>query len=113
MKESEDLKKKSYKRVMIKDASREDLGNNVQVLGYVKKGSESESILLNDNTGEIEVVIKNLEFPFQENHLINVFAEVKPTMEGERKLIAHFFQNMEGLNFDHYKKLYEMKKELI
>ena len=98
---------------MIKDLEKMDVGSQVQIIGFVKETIEEENIILDDRTGEIEISIKNLKFPFKTDDLVNVFAMVKPTMEGEKKLEAIFFQDMSNLNFEHFQKIYDMKKEWI
>ncbi|MHA1106165.1 MAG: hypothetical protein ACTSPN_10680 [Promethearchaeota archaeon] len=97
---------------MIKDLKNMEIGSQVQIIGFVK-GNIEENIILDDRTGEITINIKKLKFPFKTDDLVNVFAIVKPTMEGEKKLEAIFFQDMSNLNFDHFQKLHDMKKELI
>ena len=105
--------KSSAKRIMIKDLSNEDLGNNVQVVGYIKDIIDQSSFSLTDKTGELIVENKSEEFPYKTNDLINVYAVVEPTMEGELKLKSQFIQNMKDLNFENYIKIYEIKKDLI
>ncbi|MHA1372808.1 MAG: hypothetical protein ACTSR7_00790 [Promethearchaeota archaeon] len=112
MEENRDNQKISAKRVMIKDLKNMEIGSQVQIIGFVK-GNIEENIILDDRTGEITINIKKLKFPFKTDDLVNVFAIVKPTMEGEKKLEAIFFQDMSNLNFDHFQKLHDMKKELI
>lgn len=102
----------SAKRLMIKDLEKMEIGSQVQIMGFVKGNIKEENIILDDRTGEITINIKKLKFPFKTGDLINVFANVEPTMEGEKKLEAIFFQDMSNLNFEHYQKLYDMKKEL-
>ena len=43
--------KSSAKRVMIKDLNNEDIGNSVQIVGYVKEILDQSSFLLTDKTG--------------------------------------------------------------
>ena len=112
MEENRDNQKISAKRVMIKDLKEMEIGSQVQIIGFVK-GNIEGNIILDDRTGEITINIKKLKFPFKKDDLVNVFAMVKPTMEGEKKLEAIFFQDMSNLNFDHFQKLYDLKKELI
>jgi uncharacterized protein YdeI (BOF family) len=113
MEENKDKLKTSAKRVMIKDLEQVEIGSSIQIMGFVKGNIEGQKIILDDKTGEITIHIKKLKFPFKTGDIVNVFANVKPTMEGEKKLEALFFQDMTGLNFEHYQTLYEMKKELI
>ena len=105
--------KKSAKRMMIKDLSNEDIGNSVQVVGYIKKIMDQSTLLLTDQTGDLTIEIDNEELPYEVNDLICVYAEVEPTMEGELKLKGLFIQNMKGLNFENYKEIYELRKDLI
>lgn len=112
----EDIKadeKRSAKRVMIKDLSNEEIGNNVQVIGHIKEIIDQSSFLLTDTTGELTVEMESGATPFKVNDLINVYALAKPTMEGEIKLEGLFIQDMKGLNFENYKKIYDLKKGLI
>ncbi|MHA1192680.1 MAG: hypothetical protein ACTSP9_10340 [Promethearchaeota archaeon] len=113
MEENRDSQRISAKHVMIKDLKKMEIGSQVQITGFVKGNIEEEKIILDDRTGEITINIKKLKFPFKTDDLVNVFAMVKPTMEGEKKLEAIFFQDMSNLNFDHFQKLYDLKKELI
>jgi uncharacterized protein YdeI (BOF family) len=95
---------------MIVDVKSSD--NRVQITGYVKEIVENEYIILNDKTGDIKVNIKEVEFPFKKNDLINVFGELNITMEGEKEVGAEIIQDKNKLNFEYYQKLYEIKKEL-
>jgi len=113
MEENRKNQKISAKRVMIKDLEKMEIGSLVQIIGFVKGNIEEENIVLDDRTGEITINIKKLKFPFKTGDLVNVFAKAKPTMDGEKKLEAIFFQDMSNLNFEHFQKLYELKKELI
>ena len=99
--------------MMIKDLSNEDIGNSVQVVGYIKEIIDQTSFLLTDKTGELMVENENENFPYKKDDLINVYAIIEPTMEGELKLKSQFIQNMSGLNFENYTKIYELKKDLI
>ena len=105
--------KSSAKRVMIKDLNNEDIGNSVQIVGYVKEILDQSSFLLTDKTGELMVEYENDTLPYKKNDLINVYGLVQPTMEGELKLKSQFIQNMNDLNFRNYTKIYELKKDLI
>jgi uncharacterized protein YdeI (BOF family) len=105
--------KSSAKRIMIKDLSNQDIGNSVQVVGYINEITDPTSFLLTDKTGELMVENENKKLPYKKDDLINVYAMVEPTMEGELKLKSQFIQNMSGLNFENYTKIYELKKDLI
>ena len=105
--------KSSAKRVMIKDLNNEDIGNSVQIVGYVKEILDQSSFLLTDKTGELMVEYERDTLPYKKNDLINVYGLVQPTMEGELKLKSQFIQNMNDLNFRNYTKIYELKKDLI
>ena len=105
--------KTSAKRMMIKDLSNQDIGNSVQVVGYINEITDQTSFLLTDKTGELMVENENKNFHYKKDDLINVYAVVEPTMEGELKLKNQFIQNMSGLNFENYTKIYELKKDLI
>jgi len=113
MEGNRDTQKISAKRVMIKDFEKMEIGSDIQIMGFVKGNIEEETIVLDDRTGEITINIKNVKSPFKTGDLVNVFVNIKPTMDGEKKLEAIFFQDMTNLNFDHFQKLYDMKKELI
>lgn len=105
--------KKSAKRKMIKDLSNEDIGNSVQVVGFIKEIVDESTLLLSDQSGELIVEIEDEELPYEVKDLVCVYAGVEPTMEGELKLKSLFIQDMKGLNFENYKELYELKKDLI
>ena len=105
--------KNSAKRIMIKDLNNEDIGNNVQVVGYVKEILDQSSFLLTDKTGELMVEYESDTLAYKKNDLISVYALVQPTMEGELKLKCQFIQNMNDLNFENYTKIYELKKDII
>ncbi len=113
MEESQPNEKNSAKRMMIKDLRNEDIGNSVQILGYIKEITDQTSFVLTDKTGELRVELENENFSYQKDDLINVYAVIEPTMEGELKLKSQFIQNMNGLNFANYTKIYELKKDLI
>ncbi|MBY9005026.1 MAG: hypothetical protein KGD73_13700 [Candidatus Lokiarchaeota archaeon] len=112
MEDNRGNKKVSAQRVMIKDLEKMDIGSLVQIMGFVKEKID-EYINLDDKTGEITINIKKLKFPFKKGELVNVFTKIKPTMDGEKQFEAVFFQDMSNLNFEHFQKLYDMKKELI
>ena len=113
MEENKDNQKISAKRLMIKDLEKMEFGSLVQITGFIKSGIEEEKFILDDRTGKITISIKKLKFPFKTGDIVNVFTKIKPTMDGEQKFEAIFFQDMSNLNFEHYQKLYDMNKELI
>ena len=92
----------------VKDVNDKD--QRIQITGYVKNIVGDESFILDDNTGEISVSIKSVDFEFQENDLINVIGEI--VKEGDnRTLTAEIIQDMNKLNFEYYLKLYELRKK--
>ena len=92
----------------VKDVN--DTDHRIQITGYVKNIVEDEYFILDDNTGEISVSIKSVDFKFQENDLINVIGEI--VKEGNnRTLAAEITQDMNKLNFEYYLKLYESRKK--
>ncbi|MFX0011541.1 MAG: hypothetical protein ACFE9R_14605 [Candidatus Hermodarchaeota archaeon] len=95
---------------MIVDLKSSD--NRVQITGYIKEIVGDDYIILNDKTGDIKVNIKNIEFPFKQNDLINIIGELNITMGGEKEVGAEIIQNKKNLNFEYYQKLYDIKKEL-
>lgn len=95
---------------MIVDVKSSD--NRVQITGYVKEIVENDHIIINDKTGDIKVDIKNVDFPFKKDDLINAIGELNITMGGEKEVGAEIIQDKKNLNFEYYRKLYEIKKEL-
>ena len=95
---------------MINDVKSSD--SRIQITGYVKEIVENDYIILNDKTGDIKVDIKDVEFPFNKNDLINAIGELNITMGGEKEVGAEIIQDKNKLNFEYYQKLYEIKKEL-
>ena len=92
----------------VKDVN--DTDHRIQITGYVKNIVEDEYFILDDNTGEINISIKSVDFKFQENDLINVIGEI--VKEGDnRTLTAEIIQDMNKLNFEYYLKLYELRKK--
>ena len=95
---------------MIIDVKNTD--TRVQITGYVKDMVENDYIILNDKTGDIKVDIKEVEFSFKINDLINIIGELNINMGGEKEIGAEIIQDKKNLNFEYYQKLYEIKKEL-
>jgi len=104
------MSKQHAKQRIIKDIKDDDL--RIQITGYVKEIVDNENIILEDKTGEIEVIVKNVDFRFDKNDLINIFGEIEISMAGEKSLIADIIQDKKNLNFEYYQKLYEIKKQL-
>lgn len=104
------MSKQHAKQRIIKDIKDDDL--RIQVTGYVKEIIDNEHIILDDKTGELEVDVKNVDFRFDKNDLINIFGEIEISMAGEKSLIADIIQDKKNLNFEYYQKLYEIKKQL-
>ncbi len=99
----------SAKQRMIKDTKIDD--ERVQITGYVKNLVEGEQFVLGDNTGDIGVDIKNVDFNFKENDLINVIGDLVKEGNEIKMLRAEIIQDKNQLNFEYYKKLYELKKK--
>lgn len=92
-----------------------DINNNVdkriQVTGYIKNRINDELIVLDDKTGQINVKIIRIEdFNFKNNDLINVIGDLESI--GGQVINADIVQDMNKLNFEYYKKLYQIKKQL-
>ena len=96
---------------MIKDLKEDDL--RVQITGYIDAIDDNVSFLLQDGTGKIKVRIENVEFTFMKQDLVNVIGNIKYQEGVDPELEADIIQNMKNLNFEYYKKLYEIKKEFI
>ena len=99
------------KQRIIKDISNND--QRIQVTAYIKRKLDNEQILLNDKTGEINVIISDINnFDFKDNDLINVIGDLEVNKNGEKIIRADIIQDMNKLNFDYYQKIYQIKKEL-
>ena len=96
---------------MIKDIKNDDV--RIQITGYVKKLHENEDFILNDKTGQIRVNLKDVEFSFKNEDLVNVIGNLEISMSGEKSIMVEFVQDMNKLNLAYYEKLYEIKKELL
>lgn len=99
------------KQRMIKDLKEED--QRVQITGYISEIEEEKSFLLEDGTGKIKVLREGVEFYCSKDDLVNVFGELSYKEDKERVLEAKIIQDMKGLNFEYYKKLYEIKKQYL
>ncbi len=99
----------SAKQRIISDIKNDDV--RVQITGYVKSPIEEEQFILNDNTGEISVNIESVESNFKENDLINVIGDIVKEGSEIKMLKAEIIQDKNQLNFEYYKKLYELKKK--
>lgn len=99
------------KQRIIKDISIDD--ERIQVTGYIKSRINNEQIMLDDKTGTIKVNLINIDdFKFKENDLINAIGDLEFHSSGEKILNAEFVQDMNKLNFEYYRKLYQLKKDL-
>jgi uncharacterized protein YdeI (BOF family) len=94
----------------IEDVKPDD--NRVQITGHVQKVFENDHFILNDETGEIKVNIKDFDFKFNKNDLINVIGDLIIQVNGEKVILADIVQDMNKLNFSYYVKLYNLRKEL-
>ena len=101
----------SAKQRMIKDIKNED--ERVQITGYVRDLVEEEHFVLNDDTGEIVADIKNIDFGFKENDLINVIGDLVKEGNEIKTIKAEIIQDKNKLNFEYYKKLYELKIKYV
>ena len=99
------------KQRMIKDLKEED--QRVQITGYIAEIDDEKSFLLEDGTGKIKVLREGVEFSCSKDDLVNVFGELSYKEDKERVLEAKIIQDMKGLNFEYYKKLYEIKKQYL
>ena len=99
------------KQRMIKDITVED--SRIQVTAYVKEILEENFIILDDKTGEIKVNLKEIDFAFNKDDLINIIGFLNINFDGEKEIEAEIIQDMTNLNFDYYQKIYEIKKTLI
>ena len=99
------------KQRMIKDITLDD--ERIQVTGYIKGRVDDEFIVLDDQSGQINVSYTKIEdFNFKENDLINVIGDLEYLTTGEKRINADIIQDMKKLNFKYYQKLYQIKKEL-
>lgn len=105
------MEKQYAKQRMIKDITAED--SRIQVTAYVKEILDENFIILDDKTGEIKVNLKDAEFAFNKDDLINIIGFLNITLDGEKEVEAEIIQDMTNLNFDYYQKIYEIKKTLI
>ncbi|MFX1444371.1 MAG: hypothetical protein ACFFHV_13230 [Promethearchaeota archaeon] len=103
------MESKYAKQRIIKDIKNSD--ERIQVTGYIKSISE-ENFILDDESDEIKVNLKNFELKFKEKDLINVIGDISITIEGEKMINPEIIQDMNKLNFKYYQKLYQLKKEL-
>lgn len=106
------MERKHYEQRIIQDIKNENV--QVQITGYVKD-IEAEYIILDDKSGEIKVIVKDIkdfDNNFKKNDLINIFGDINLSMDGEKILNARIIQDMNKLNFKYYKKLYNIRKEV-
>ena len=76
---------------MLRDINNEDV--RIQATGFVKEIVDKEHVILDDKTGQIEVNLKDVDFNFKENDLINVFGEIEISMAGEKSFTAEIIQD--------------------
>jgi len=96
---------------IIKDLREED--SRVQITGYIENIEDDNSFILQDGTGKIRVTTDRVEFSYSKDDLINVFGNLRYKEDKEHKLDAEIIQDKKALNFEYYKKLYEIKKKYI
>ena len=93
----------------------QDIKNNdgqIQITGYVEEIAGDDHFTLNDKTGKIKVLIKNINFTSEEEDLVNIIGDLNIKTNGAKEIQAVIIQDMNKLNFKYYLKLYELKKEL-
>lgn len=105
------MEKQYAKQRMIKDITVED--SRIQVTAYIKEILDDNFIILDDKTGDIKVNLKDVDFLFNKNDLINIIGFLNINVDGEKEIEAEIIQDMTNLNFDYYQKIYEIKKTLI
>ena len=105
------MEKQYAKQRMIKDITVED--SRIQVTAYVKEIIDNNFIVLDDKTGEIKVNLKDVDFLFNKDDLINIIGFLNIDFDGEKEIEAEIIQDMTNLNFEYYQKIYEIKKTLI
>lgn len=86
--------------------------SRVQITGFIKDIVDNDYIILKDQSDDIKIDIRKVDFTFLKDDLINVIGELNINMEGEKEIEAEIIQDKKNLNFDYYLKLYEIKKEL-
>ena len=99
----------SAKQRIISDIKIED--ERVQITGYVKDPVGEEQFVLDDDTGDIGIDITNIDFKFKANDLVNVIGDIVKEGNEIKMLRAEIIQDKNQLNFEYYKKLYELKKK--
>lgn len=105
------MEKQYAKQRMIKDITVDD--SRIQVTAYIKEILDDNFIILDDKTGDIKVNLKDVDFLFNKNDLINIIGFLNINVDGEKEIEAEIIQDMTNLNFDYYQKIYEIKKTLI
>jgi len=95
---------------IIKDIKNND--GQIQITGYIEELVGDSHFVLNDKTGKIKVLIKNINFTSEEEDLVNVIGDLNINTKGNKEIQAVIIQDMNKLNFKYYLKLYELKKEL-
>ena len=96
---------------IIKDIKSDDV--LIQITGHIKDIVEDDNIILTDGTGDIKINLQNVDYDFKLNDLINVIGELNYSVKGLKSIDAQIVQDMKNLNFQYYRKLYELKKELL
>lgn len=105
------MEKQYAKQRIIKDITHED--SRIQVTAYVKDILDDNFIILDDRTGEIKVHLKDVNFTFNKDDLVNIIGFLNINIDGGKEIEAEIIQDMRKLNFDYYQKIYEIKKTLI
>ena len=95
---------------IVKDVKNED--ERVQITGYINKIANEDFFILDDKSGEIKVNIKEIDFNYKEKDLVNVIGDLVISTNGEKSIAVDIIQDMNNLNFNYYRKLYDLKKDL-
>ena len=69
--------------------------------------------ILDDTTGNIVINTGDIDFSFNEGDLIKVIGDLQINLEGDKEIKAEIVNDMKGLNFDYYLRLYNLKKEFL
>jgi uncharacterized protein YdeI (BOF family) len=98
------------KQRIIEDIEPNDL--KIQVTGYVKKKVNDNQFILDDKSGQLKVLAKDVNFIPEVDDLVTIFGELEIQTSGEKILNAYIIQDMNKLNFDYYLKIYKLQQEI-
>ncbi|MHA1782743.1 MAG: hypothetical protein ACTSUL_04865 [Promethearchaeota archaeon] len=99
------------KQTTINDIKNDDM--KVQIVGKVHKILDEYHFILDDTTGNIVINTGDIDFSFNEGDLIKVIGDLQINLEGDKEIKAEIVNDMKGLNFDYYLRLYNLKKEFL